>query len=308
MASVPEETPPSATDRAPTFRVGLVQSRACPTPELALEGAIRGLEEAARRGAQVICLQELFLHPYFCQTHDPRHFELAEAVPGPTTQALSRVARRLEVVVVAPLFELRAPGQYHNSAAVIDADGEILGVYRKMHIPEDPQFHEKFYFTPGDLGFRVFSTRHARIGVLICWDQWFPEAARATALAGAEILFYPTAIGWLPGEKDELGERQRRSWRTVQVGHAIANQVPVAAVNRTGFESSGAGGIEFWGSSFVCDATGEVLAEASEGEEEVLVATCSRSDQLEQRRTWPFYRDRRVDAYGSLLSHLEAGT
>ncbi len=299
------EENPSITDRqAPSFHLGLVQARAGSSASASLEKAISGIEAAARSGAQIICLQELFIHPYFCQSHDPQHFDLAESIPGPTTETLSQLARKLEVVLVVPLFEKREGEQYHNSACVIDADGEILGLYRKMHIPEDPQFHEKFYFTPGDLGFQVFQTRYAKVGVLICWDQWFPEASRATALLGAEVLFYPTAIGWLPEEKDEYGEGQKRSWEAVQLGHAVSNQVYLAAVNRTGFEASEKGGIEFWGSSFVCDPTGKILKQASETEEEVIVVEASREVLKEQRRTWPFYRDRRVDAYKGLLHHM----
>jgi len=252
--------------------------------------AIHFVEQAAGQGAKLISLPELFRTPYFCQTEDPRCFDLAEPVPGPTTVALAAVARQLGVVLVVPLFERRAPGIYHNSAAVLDADGTLLGVYRKLHIPDDPGYFEKFYFTPGDLGFRVFDTRHGRIAVLICWDQWFPEAARLAALRGAQIIFYPTAIGWHPAEKSGNGVAQRAAWQIVQRGHAIANGVYVAVANRVGVEASPAGGagLEFWGSSFICDPQGVVLAEASTAHLETI------------RRNWPFLRDRRVDAFSGL--------
>jgi N-carbamoylputrescine amidase len=275
-----------------------------------LARAMGRVEEAARGGAEVVCLPELFLSRYLCQREDFASFDLAESVPGPTTKALGAVARRMGVAVIAPVFERRAAGLYHNSVAVIDADGKMVGLYRKMHIPDDPAYFEKYYFTPGDLGFPAFDTSKGRIGTLICWDQWYPEAARLTSLAGAAILFYPTAIGWHPDEKPKHGAAQRDAWRTVQLGHAIANGVYVAAVNRVGFEPANPNGdpaepaskrgIEFWGSSFICDPFGIVIAEASTDAEEILIAEVSL-DRLEVvRRNWPFLRDRRIDAYGGI--------
>ncbi|HEX7025179.1 MAG TPA: carbon-nitrogen hydrolase [Gemmatimonadales bacterium] len=292
----------------PTRRVtlGLPQLRAGSDPADTLERTIAAVRDAAARGAQIICTEELFLGPYFCQSEDHRFFRLAEAIPGPTTARLGALARELEVVIVASLFEKRAEGLYHNTAAVIDADGAYLGKYRKMHIPDDPQYYEKFYFTPGDLGFRAWDTRYARIGVLICWDQWYPEAARLTALRGAEILLYPTAIGWLPPEKPEYGERQQSAWETIQRGHAIANGCFVAAVNRVGFEPGPAGGLEFWGGSFVADPNGRILARGGL-EEETLVVPCDLS-QVDQVRThWPFLRDRRIDAYSGITERYLDG-
>ncbi len=286
------------------FAIGLVQMTCGPDVDDNLRRALAVARDAAGRGAQVICLQELFRSPYFCQTEDQSRFDLAEPVPGPSTAAFSELARELEVVCVVPVFERRAPGVYHNSAAVIDADGEILGRYRKTHIPDDPLYHEKFYFTPGDLGYRTFATRHARVGVLICWDQWYPEAARLTALSGAEVIFYPTAIGWIAEDRDTEGPAQLDAWKTIQRGHAIANGVFVAAVNRVGHEGDADGGIEFWGHSFVADPRGVVIAEASGDDEEVLVATCRRSAIEDFRRGWPFLRDRRIDTYGGLTSRL----
>ena len=265
-----------------------------------LARAIAGVRDAAARGAQIVCLQELFTGPYFCQTEDHRHFERAEPIPGPSTEALQAVAKELGVVIVASLFEKRAEGLYHNTAAIIDADGSYLGKYRKMHIPDDPQFMEKFYFTPGDLGFRVWKTRYATIGVLICWDQWYPEGARLTALQGAEILFYPTAIGWLVPEKAEYGAAQADAWETIQRSHAIANGVFVCAVNRVGLEDGPNDGIEFFGRSFVADPGGRLLAKAGEGEE-VLVVPCDLGRLDVQRTHWPFLRDRRIDAYGDIV-------
>ncbi len=284
------------------FKVALVQMAMSPDPARNLDHAVDRIKEAAAAGAEVVCLPELFRSPYFCQSEDARRFDLAEPVPGPTTQALGAVAKQARVVVVAPVFERRAPGLYHNSAAVIDATGEVVGLYRKMHIPDDPAYYEKFYFTPGDLGFRAFDTQTARIGTLICWDQWYPEGARLTALQGATILFYPTAIGWHPHEKAKHGASQRDAWRTVQRGHAISNGVYVAAVNRVGHEPGGAGeaGLEFWGTSFVCDPFGVTIAEASVDKEEVLVAEVSLDRIEEVRRNWPFLRDRRIDAYKGL--------
>jgi N-carbamoylputrescine amidase len=291
------------------FAVALVQMSMGADPRENLERGVGHVLGAARGGAQVVCLPELFRTPYFCQTEETAFFDLAEPLPGPTTDALSAAARSAAVVVIAPVFERRAPGVYHNSAAVIDADGTIAGIYRKMHIPDDPAFYEKFYFTPGDLGFPAFDTRAGRIGTLICWDQWYPEAARLTALAGAGVLFYPTAIGWHPREKREHGERQHDAWRTVQRGHAIANGVYVAAVNRVGREipPGGGDGIEFWGSSFLCGPQGEILAEASADREEILFAEVDLARVEEVRRNWPFLRDRRIDAYGGITSRVLDG-
>jgi N-carbamoylputrescine amidase len=284
------------------FKVGLVQMAMSPDPAANLDRALSGVKEAAAAGASVVCLPELFRSRYFCQREDPDLFDLAEPVPGPTTEALSRVAKQAGVAVVVPVFERRAPGLHHNSAVVIDATGEAVGLYRKMHIPDDPTYYEKFYFTPGDLGFRAFDTHAGRIGTLICWDQWYPEAARLTALQGAVVLFYPTAIGWHPHEKDAFGAAQRDAWKTIQRSHAIANGIYVAAVNRVGHEvpSEGGPGLEFWGSSFLCDPFGVVVAEASAEKEEILVGEVDLGRLEEVRRNWPFLRDRRIDAYGGL--------
>jgi N-carbamoylputrescine amidase len=267
--------------------------------------ALERVRAAAAAGAQVVCLPELFRSQYFCQTEDHANFELAEPIPGPTSGALSRVAREAGVVVIGSLFERRAAGVYHNTAVVIDADGTLRGSYRKMHIPDDPRYYEKFYFTPGDLGFRAFDTKFGRLGTLVCWDQWYPEGARLTALAGANVLFYPTAIGWHPAEKAEHGAAQAAAWQTIQRAHAIANGVYVAAVNRVGHERPpGAGpddpGIEFWGGSFVSDPFGVVVKEASRTEEETLIVTCDMRHQETVRQHWPFLRDRRIDAYGPI--------
>ncbi len=284
---------------ARSFQVGLVQMAMSSDIGANAERAVKGVRDAARAGAQVVCLPELFRSPYFCQREDAHLFDLAEPVPGPSTEALGRAAKEAGVAVVAPVFERRAPGLYHNSAAVIDASGEIVGLYRKMHIPDDPSFYEKFYFTPGDLGFRAFDTHAGRIGTLICWDQWYPEGARLTALQGAAVLFYPTAIGWHPHEKDAHGTAQRDAWRTIQRSHAIANGVYVAVVNRVGHEvpPEGGPGLQFWGSSFLCDPFGVVVAEASTDKEEVLVGEIDLGRLEDVRRNWPFLRDRRVDAY-----------
>jgi len=263
-----------------------------------LAKASERIEEAAARGAQVVCLPELFQSQYFCQREDVSYFDLAEPVPGPSTEALAKVAKKAGVVVVAPLFERRAAGVYHNTAAIIDSDGSIAGVYRKMHIPDDPAYYEKFYFTPGDLGFKAFDTQAGRLATLICWDQWYPEGARLAALHGAVILFYPTAIGWHPAEKASNGEAQRDSWRTIQRGHAIANGLYVAAVNRVGHENpSGGDGLEFWGTSFLCDPQGVIIAEASTNKEEILYGDVDLAHLEDVRRNWPFLRDRRIDAY-----------
>jgi N-carbamoylputrescine amidase len=284
------------------FTVGLVQMAVGPDPEENLRRGAAKVEEAAADGANVVCLPELFQSRYFCQREDVALFDLAEPVPGPTTDILSAAARRHGVVVIAPLFERRAAGVYHNSAAIIDADGAILGLYRKMHIPDDPSYYEKFYFTPGDLGFRAFNTRFGKIGTLICWDQWFPESARLTALQGASIIVYPTAIGWHPHEKAEHGAAQRDAWRTVQRGHAIANGITVAAVNRIGheFPPGGGAGIEFWGSSFIADPQGVILAEGSVDREEIVIADVDLARLEDVRRNWPFLRDRRIDSYGGI--------
>jgi N-carbamoylputrescine amidase len=286
---------------AEKFAVGLVQMSVTPDLDANLEKAVARVEEAARQGAQVICLPELFRSQYFCQKEDAALFDLAEPILGPSTEALGRVARDRKVTVIAPIFERRATGLYHNSAAIIDSAGKVAGIYRKMHIPDDPAYYEKFYFTPGDLGFRAFDTGVGRIGTLICWDQWYPEGARLTALRGANILFYPTAIGWHPQEKDEFGAQQRDAWRTIQRAHAIANGVYVAAVNRVGHERpAGGAGVEFWGTSFIADPFGVVIKEASIDQEEILVAEVDSRRIEEVRRNWPFLRDRRIDAYGGL--------
>jgi N-carbamoylputrescine amidase len=285
-----------------TFNVGLVQMAMTADPQANLDKAAARVEDAARKGAEVVCLPELYRSPYFCQQEDAALFDLAEPVPGPSTERLSEVARKAGVAVVVPIFEKRAPGLYHNSAVVIDADGRTAGLYRKMHIPDDPAFYEKFYFTPGDLGFRAFDTRFGKVGTLICWDQWYPEGARLTALRGAAVLFYPTAIGWHPQEKESHGAAQRDAWRTVQRGHAIANGCYVAAVNRVGHEPGppGQAGLQFWGSSFLCDPFGVVVAEASTDREEILVGAVDLARIEEVRRGWPFLRDRRIDAYAGM--------
>ena len=282
-------------------RLGLIQLTAEDTPAANVRKTIPRIEEAASKGAKIIGLQEMFTTKYFCVTQDPKNFDLAEPIEtGPSVTELAKVAKRLGVVIVAPLFEARGSEVYHNTAAVIDADGSVLGKYRKMHIPQDPGFEEKFYFTPGDLGFRTWKTAHGNIGVLICWDQWYPEAARLTALGGAQILFYPTAIGWLPEEKAALGKAQHNAWETVQRGHGVANGCYVAATNRVGTE----GRTQFWGQSFVSDPYGEIVARASVEKEEVLLADCDLARQREFRRIWPFFRDRRIDAYGDLTRRL----
>src|SRR5213594_3004624 len=315
------------TDARPPakYKVGLVQLAMSADPDENLQHAIDRVEEAARQGARLVCLPELFRSRYFAQVEDAALFDLAEPVPGPSTEALGKVARRAGVVVIAPLFERRAPGLYHNTAAVIDADGRLVGLYRKMHIPADPAYYEKFYFAPGDLGFRTFDTQVGRIGTLVCWDQWYPEGARLTALQGAHILFYPTAIGWHPRERQQHGAEQLDAWRTIQRSHAIANGLFVAAVNRVGHErpeprppipplrnaergeSKGVrsgDGIEFWGSSFLADPFGVVVTEAPRDREAVLVAEVDLARIEEVRRGWPFLRDRRVDAYGGIGSRF----
>jgi N-carbamoylputrescine amidase len=288
------------------FTVGLVQMAMTADPSENLRRAVSLVEQAAGSGAQVICLPELFASQYFCQREDPALFDLAETIPGPSTEVLGNIARSKRVTIIASLFERRAAGLYHNTVALIDTEGQVAGLYRKMHIPDDPAYYEKFYFTPGDLGFRAFDTPAGRIGALICWDQWYPEGARLTALRGASILFYPTAIGWHPHEKEQNGAAQRDAWRTIQRSHAIANGVYVAAINRVGHEKpSGAGaGIEFWGSSFLADPFGVVLWEASADREEILIGDVDLARIEEVRRNWPFLRDRRVDAYGGIESRF----
>lgn len=287
-----------------TFRVGLVQMSCSTDPDENLRKAAERVREAAARGAQIVCLQELFRSQYFCREENAELFDLAESIPGPSTEALAPLAKELGVSIIASLFERRAAGLYHNTAVTIDADGALLGLYRKMHIPDDPSYYEKYYFTPGDLGFRNFDTRFGRIASLVCWDQWYPEAARIAALGGAQIVFYPTAIGWHPHEKAEFGKAQHDAWRTIQRAHAIANGLYVAAVNRIGYEGTPERGIEFWGGSFVCDPFGQVIAEASHDREEILVVECDPRRSEEVRRNWPFLRDRRIDAYGPITARM----
>src|SRR5208283_4043800 len=296
-----ETMPVSSSEK---FRVGLIQMTCSVDPNENLEKALWRIREAARRGAEIICLQELFRAQYFCREENAELFNLAESIPGPSTDAIGKVARELGVVVIASLFERRAAGLYHNTAAVIGADGEITGIYRKMHIPDDPLYYEKFYFTPGDLGFLNFDTKYARIGVQICWDQWYPEGSRITAMQGAQVIFYPTSIGWHPHEKAQFGAAQLDSWKTIQRAHAVANGMYVAVVNRVGFEGrpeKGDPGIEFWGNSFVADPSGQLLAEGSNDKEEILVVECDPAKSEDTRRNWPFFRDRRIDAFGPLL-------
>ncbi len=288
------------------FTVGLIQTSCALDPQVNLDRTCEKIREAAKRGAQIICTEELFRSQYFCREEDARLFDLAETIPGPSTERLQPLAKELGVVIVASLFEKRAIGVYHNTAVVIDADGSLLGLYRKMHIPDDPLFFEKFYFTPGDLGFRAFDTKFGRIATLVCWDQWYPEAARLASLTGANILFYPTAIGWHPSEKAEFGAAQHDAWRTIQRSHAIANGIFVAAVNRVGFEGPPDRGLEFWGASFVSDPFGRVVAEASHDKEEILIVECDPAKMEETRRGWPFLRDRRIDAYGPILQRFHS--
>lgn len=286
------------------FTVGLVQMRCGADPDANLENAVSKIRQAAQQGAQIICLPELFRAQYFCQKEDPDLFDLAEPIPGPSTERLGQVAAETKTVIVASLFERRLAGVYHNTAAVLDADGSLLGIYRKMHIPDDPLYYEKFYFTPGDTGFRTFDTHHGRIGVLVCWDQWFPEGARLTALRGADILFYPTAIGWHPREKAEFGTRQHQAWELMQRSHAVANGVYVAAVNRVGHEGSADAGLEFWGASFLSDPFGALSERGSHTEEQILIGHCDLRHLEEVRRNWPFLRDRRIDAYQDLTQRV----
>ena len=302
------------------FTVGIIQDSASDDARATLDASIARVRDAAAKGAQIICLKELFNAPYFCKSQKSERFDIAESVPGPTTDVMQKLAKELEVVLIVPIFEKQAKGVYRNSAAVIDADGTLLGVYRKMHIPDDPMFNEKYYFVPGDTahddridaigeiakqasGFRVWRTRYANIGVLICWDQWYPEAARITSLLGADILFYPTAIGWHPAEKSEFGAAQVDAWRTIQRSHAIANGVFVASPNRVGHEDEpGTNGIEFFGHSFIADPFGRVLADAPHAKDAILVAECDPQLIEDTRRNWPFLRDRRIDAYAPILS------
>lgn len=280
--------------------VGLVQMSCDEKPELNFKKAVSRIGEAARKGAQIVCLQELFRSQYFCQTEDISLFKLAETIPGPSTEALSQVARAKKVVIVASLFEKRTAGIYHNTAVIIDADGKIAGKYRKMHIPDDPLYYEKFYFTPGDLGFKTHDTKFGKVGALVCWDQWFPEAARLTALSGAQFIFYPTAIGWLPNEEEEMNRAQHSAWETIQRAHAIANGLYVIVVNRVGRE----GKLNFWGQSFVADPFGRIIAKASADKEEVLLVECDLDKIEETRQNWPFLRDRRIDFYLPLTARF----
>jgi N-carbamoylputrescine amidase len=287
--------------------VGLIQTACSANPSENLRKTLAATEAAARKGAQIICTQELFRSQYFCQSEDHEFFKLAESIPGPSTEAFQKIAKKHRAVIIASLFEKRASGVYHNTAAIIDADGSFLGIYRKMHIPDDPLFYEKFYFTPGDLGFKAWQTKYAKIGVLICWDQWYPEGARLTAMQGAEILFYPTAIGWHPTEKAKYGERQHSAWETIQRSHAVANGCYVAVPNRIGHEvikGVGGEGIEFWGQSFVAGTSGEILAKASSNKEETLIVPLDLANVDTTRTHWPFLRDRRIDAYGNLTKRL----
>ncbi len=285
--------------------VGLIQTSCSPNPDANLKKTLAAAERAAKDGAQIICTQELFRSQYFCQIEDHKYFSLAERIPGPTTAAFQKLAKKHKAVIIASLFEKRAAGVYHNTSAIIDADGTLLGIYRKMHIPDDPLYYEKFYFTPGDLGFRSWKTKHGKIGVLICWDQWYPEAARLTAMQGAEIIFYPTAIGWHPSEKKKYGAKQHGAWELIQRSHAVANGCYVCVPNRVGLEKpNGGDGIEFWGQSFVAGTSGEILAKASVSKEENLLVQLDLADVDVTRTHWPFLRDRRIDAYGGLTKRL----
>jgi N-carbamoylputrescine amidase len=293
------------------FRIGLVQMSATPDPEKNLQRAIDRLHQAQDKGAQIVCLPELFQTQYFCQREDAALFDLAEPIPGPATTRLAEAAKLLRIVVIGSVFERRAPGVYHNTAVMIDADGSLRGIYRKMHIPDDPLYYEKYYFTPGDLGYRAFDTQVGRVGTLVCWDQWYPEGARLTALQGAQVLFYPTAIGWHPAEKEQFGLAQHDAWQTIQRSHAIANGVYVAVVNRVGFEDGDVRGkkalgqgLEFWGGSFVADPFGRIIAQASHDKEETLIAEVDLKSLEDIRRNWPFLRDRRIDSYAASTSRM----
>ncbi len=286
-------------------RLALVQMRCSPDPAENRARAVEKIREAAAKGAGIVCLPELYASQYFCQEEDHKYFQLAEEIPGPSSEIMGALAKELGVVIVASLFERRAAGLYHNTAIILDADGTLLGRYRKMHIPDDPLYYEKFYFTPGDLGFKSWNTQKGKLGVCVCWDQWFPEAARLTALSGAQILFYPTAIGWHPGEKEQHGHAQHSSWETIQRGHAIANGCFVAAVNRVGHEApAGGAGIEFWGQSFACDPTGTIIAKGSVHEEEILLVDIDFARVELQRTHWPFLRDRRIESYSDMTRRL----
>jgi N-carbamoylputrescine amidase len=287
-----------------SFRLGLIQMHCAPDAEANLEKAVAGIREAAQASAQIVCLPELFRTPYFCQQEDPRLFDLAEPIPGPSSERLAQAARETGTVVVGSLFERRAAGVYHNTAVLFDADGSLRGLYRKMHIPDDPLYYEKYYFTPGDLGFRAFDTRFGRVGMLVCWDQWYPEAARLTALQGAHLLLYPTAIGWHPREREQFGTAQHQAWELIQRSHAVANGVYVAAVNRVGHEGPPDGGLEFWGASFVSDPFGTVIERAPHQGEQVVIASCDLRKLEEIRRNWPFLRDRRIDAYADITRRV----
>lgn len=285
--------------------LGLLQHACGADPKANLKKTLALTEQAAKKGAKIICTQELFRSQYFCQSEDHAHFDLAESIPGPSSAAFQKIAKKYGVVIVASLFERRASGLYHNTAVIIDADGSVLGIYRKMHIPDDPLFYEKFYFTPGDTGFRAWQTQFGKIGVLICWDQWYPEGARLTSLQGAEILFYPTAIGWHPKEKAEYGDNQHGAWEIIQRSHAVANGCYVAAVNRIGLEQPiGGDGLEFWGQSFVAGTSGQILAKASVDQEEILLVPIDLGKVDVTRTHWPFLRDRRIDAYGDLTKRF----
>jgi N-carbamoylputrescine amidase len=289
------------------IKLGLIQTDVSANPDANLKKTLGLAERAAKAGAQIICTQELFRSQYFCQSEDHENFKLAEKIPGPSTDAFCKLAKKYKAVVIASLFEKRASGVYHNTAAVIDADGSLLGIYRKMHIPDDPLYYEKFYFTPGDLGFKAWQTKYAKIGVLVCWDQWYPEGARLTAMQGAEILFYPTAIGWHPDEKTKYGVKQHGAWETIQRAHAVANGCYVAVANRIGhevLEGVGGAGIEFWGQSFVAGTSGEIISKASSNKEEILVVPVDLANVDTTRTHWPFLRDRRIDAYGNLTRRL----
>jgi N-carbamoylputrescine amidase len=295
------------SNQTKTIKLGLLQHACSASPAENLKKTLALTEQAAKKGANIICTQELFRSQYFCQSEDHEHFKLAEPIPGPSTQAFQKIAKKYGVVIIASLFERRASGLYHNTAAIIDADGKLLGIYRKMHIPDDPLYYEKFYFTPGDTGFRAWETKFGKIGVLVCWDQWYPEGARLTAMQGAEILFYPTAIGWHPGEKKEYGENQHGAWETIQRSHAVANGCYVAAVNRIGteiLEEVGGPGIEFWGQSFVAGTSGQILAKASTDKEEVMIVPIELGKVDVTRTHWPFLRDRRIDAYENLTKRF----
>ena len=291
--------------RGQVVQLGLLQTSCSRDPRANLQKTLDLVERAVKRGAQIVCTQELFCSQYFCQSEDYENFKLAEPIPGPTTKAFQKLARKHKIVIIASLFEKRAAGVYHNTAAIIDADGSLLGKYRKMHIPDDPLYYEKFYFTPGDLGFRAWQTRYGKIGVLVCWDQWYPEGARLTALQGAQMLFYPTAIGWHPAEKKSHGEKQHGAWELIQRSHAVANGCYVAVANRIGHERPAGGeGIEFWGQSFVSGTSGEILAKASANREEILIVPVDLNQVDATRTHWPFLRDRRIDAYGGLTQRL----